>query len=700
MFLRRHYYRELVLAACGLVSAMAAIAGGGNTAADGFLFDLTLKARALSVAGAGAAEQSPIAVVVLDRRSLDAPELENLPRVLFAPHWASILDAVFSAGARAVGFDIIFTWSANRFKAGYDRPFIAALARHKESVVLARSAGAPVARPFYYALGAGADAGAVGFVELAPDADGVFRRVTARVSSEGNGPSLGLAAAVLERAGGPSMPEAVLLAPRRHLEAIPAYSLIDVVRCAEAGAETLRRAFAGKIILVGTALPEEDRMTTSDRFLAREGRPLPAADARRSGCALSPLGPSDPNSSTVPGVFVHAAAVAAVAGGEMTKTLPSIGAALIAGIAGVFGAWVGLSLTPWFAAGAVVAAEIALVAVGTALIALGFWLPLAAPAGGAAGSVFVAYVARYLAEDRRRRRVQNAFSHYLAPEIVDRLAEAGAELKLGGESRDISVMFADLSGFTALSARVPPAELMEVTNRYLGYIVEAVEATGGYVDKFIGDAVMAMWGAPVDDAEHAVDAVRAARAAVERITVESAAAKARGEIGFSVKIGINSASAAVGNVGAEKRYNYTAVGEVVNIASRLESLPGDYECHIVVGEGTAERLGEAFLLCELDRIKVKGKDESVAIFEPIAETEKATESQLEYVRRYEEALALYRAGDFAGAHERWLAAAYPWAADSQAFSGGPPRVMAARAQEYAAGPPPEPWDGVWVKETK
>src|SRR6202012_3992018 len=113
--------------------------------------------------------------------------------------------------------------------------------------------------------------------------------------------------------------------------------------------------------------------------------------------------------------------------------------------------------------------------------------------GGAIG----AYLARFLVEERRRRRVQRAFSHYLAPTIVNRLAEDETDLRLGGERRDVSVMFADLSGFTALSGRVGPEELMEVTNNYLGLIVAEVEKVGGYVDKFIGDAVMAVWGAPL-----------------------------------------------------------------------------------------------------------------------------------------------------------------------------------------------------------
>src|SRR5262249_27240955 len=160
--------------------------------------------------------------------------------------------------------------------------------------------------------------------------------------------------------------------------------------------------------------------------------------------------------------------------------------------------------------------------------------------------------------------------------------------------REVTVMFADLSGFTAMSGKVEPEVLNRLTNHYLGLIVEQVEATGGYVDKFIGDAVLALWGAPAPDARHAINGVRAALAAVARVRQEHDVAQSRGERGFSVKIGMNSGPAVVGNVGTEHRYNYTAVGETVNVASRLESVPGIYGCQIVIGPRTAELVRDEF----------------------------------------------------------------------------------------------------------
>src|SRR5262249_10597872 len=158
-------------------------------------------------------------------------------------------------------------------------------------------------------------------------------------------------------------------------------------------------------------------------------------------------------------------------------------------------------------------------------------------------ALVVAYIVRFLVEERRRRRVQNAFGHYIAPAIVDQLVDSEAPLRLGGEEREVTIMFADLSGFPALSGQVGSAELMAVTNSYLAIIVEAVEASGGYVDKFIGDAVMGVWGAPAANPDHAAAAAHAALAAVRGVMHAKAEADAEGRPGYAVKIGLNSGRA-------------------------------------------------------------------------------------------------------------------------------------------------------------
>ena len=664
---------------------------------DGPLLDLLVGARRIALPSVDRPEESPVAVIALDRRSLEDPELAPYPRVLMGPFWAAMMDGVFRAGARAVGFDLLFTYNANLFLPNFDVPMLAALDRHRERVVLARSGTTLPALPFLAALRN--DEHALGLAELAADPDGRHRRVRARYGTEHDGSLAGLADALLRRAYAPPMPAEVLLAPRRHLERIPAYAVVDVLRCAKQAPDALARAFRGKIVLVGTTLPEEDRKASSGRFLIAARTDAPALHP----CGLRRLGASDPDVSSIPGVFLHAAAIEAVTTGHLTSTAPVVVTAGLSAAASAGGAALGLTLSPWLVAGAVVLIAALLLGAATAALAANLWLPLALPLAALATAPAMAYVVRYLVEERARRHIQHAFSHYLAPAIVDRLAADPSALKLGGERREVTVMFADLSGFTALSGQVEPEVLTRLINQYLGYIVEQVEATGGYVDKFIGDAVMAIWGAPVPDSGHAMSGIRTALASAARIHREHEAAVARGEKGFSVKIGLNSGAAVVGNVGTAKRYNYTAVGETVNVASRLESVPSLYGCQVVIGPRTAELVRDELLLRELDRIWVKGGQAPIAVFEPLVERAKATPEQVDRVRRFADALAHYRAMRFADACVIWEALAREEHGPSSGHiepPQGPPAKMAERARELAAHPPPDPWDGVWILTSK
>ncbi len=170
----RHRYQKLTYALCALVSATIAVSVGGPTSADGPLLDLLVKARAIVFPVKDTAEPSPVVVIALDKRSLEEPEIAPYPRTFLAPVWATVLDAVFEAGAQAVGFDLLFSYSANRFSANYDAPFLAAIGKHRGRVVLARSAATVPARPFLAALRN--DDEALGLVDLTADRDGRFRR--------------------------------------------------------------------------------------------------------------------------------------------------------------------------------------------------------------------------------------------------------------------------------------------------------------------------------------------------------------------------------------------------------------------------------------------------------------------------------------------------------------------------------------------
>jgi adenylate cyclase len=325
------------------------------------------------------------------------------------------------------------------------------------------------------------------------------------------------------------------------------------------------------------------------------------------------------------------------------------------------------------------------------------WLPRVEPVAALASAAATVLLFRYWVVDRVGRRIRSAFSHYLAPTIVDRLAESEAELHLGGERREVTIMFADLSGFTAMSTRLSPEELMALTNSYHALMVEAVEGLGGYVNQFVGDAVMAVFGAPVPNPDHAANAARAALRVVASVMQAKADADRRGVPGYAIKIGLNTGPAVIGNVGAPKRYNYTAVGETVNIAARLEGVPEDYGCRIVVGPNTAAAIADRFVICELDWIKVKGKDMPFSVYQLIGEKSTANEAELACLAQYKAGLERYRAGDFAVAEELWRCqGAHP---NPGATATSPPLVMAGRCASLKAAPPAS-WDGVYIRTTK
>ena len=679
---------------CGAASVLVALASGGVVGLDRLLFDLTLAAH--HALGIGVRDSDGhVAIVAIDERTLIAPELRDIPRVFFGPAFARMLDAVLAGGAKAVGFDALFAYDSTRIDPQLDASFRDALARHGRRVVIGRSARMSPVLPILLSV----PENSVAFLELPRDPDGVTRQMPAELPTVSGERVPTLAARLVERAGG-LMPDLIRLAPAWHLETMPAYGLVDVLRCAE-NVEVLRAAFADKVVLVGTTLPEEDRRLAPSRFIPA---PIasPQAEAKANGCRLNQLPSSDQDSSTVPGVFLHAAAVDAALAGRNLAVATVWQNMMLSGLAAVVGAGISVSATLVVTFTVLAFCVIALVVVSGALLAVGFWFPVSVAAVALPTSAGLGYVARYLFEERRRRWIQQTFHHYLAPAIVDELATSETLPEVGGERRDVTVMFADLSGFTALSGLVSPQVLMRTTNRYLALITEEVAATGGYVDKFIGDAVMAIWGAPALDADHAEHAVTAAINISNRIMESRLEALAHGEEGFWIKMGLNSGEAIIGNVGSAKRLSYTAVGETVNLAARFESLPGDYGCMIVIGERTAEALNDSIRTCELDYIKVKGKTESVRIYEPFI-----TESGVdEYVAGYTRALMGYRERRFKEAQQMWLGLHYPGLIDPKhpTTDGGdaatPARVMARRASGFLVDPPPIDWQGEWVKDSK
>jgi class 3 adenylate cyclase len=269
--------------------------------------------------------------------------------------------------------------------------------------------------------------------------------------------------------------------------------------------------------------------------------------------------------------------------------------------------------------GTLAALGVVLLAAAAALAAFasGVWLDAAAPALAGVLAYAGAQAANYVTEGRARRRVRGLMSRYVNPEIVRQLADEALDLKLGGQRVPLTILFSDIRGFTSLSEKLSAEQVVVMLNEYLGAMTEIVFQHGGTLDKFIGDAVMALWGAPLpapDHARRAADCALAMMAELERMNARWA--QAGGSADLRIGIGINSGEAVVGNIGSLKhKLEYTAIGDAVNLASRLESLNKDMGTTIIISEATRAALGEGYDTAPLREVHVKGKEQAVLVHE-------------------------------------------------------------------------------------
>lgn len=682
------------IAGCAAATAFAVIVSGGVTPLDGRLYDSALSIKR----GLMTADEDPgrVAVIGLDARSLASEALAPYPRAFLGPVWGELIEALRQADAEVVAFDMLFIYSANRFQEGFDRDFIQALARHRDRIVLGRAEGSLPARPFLAALRF--DEASLGFVEVVPDADGVVRRVPIRLArADGAGQVHSLAGAALARAGVEGVADEVLLAPRKHLEQIPTYALIDVLECARSAPDTLAAALDGRLVFIGTVLPDEDRKLPAGRYAA----PRTAVAPDVAGCRLDRSPPSAPGRHHVPGVHLHAAAAEAVLTGEFARAAPLIAQASTAGTAAAFGAAAGLGLAPVYAFPLALGGAIALFAVMVVLLFGLVYYPAAFAIAALLLSAMLAYVIRYVLEERRRRRIQQAFGQYLSPELVRQLADAPSPPALGGEKREMTFLFCDIRDFTTLSERFQhdPEGLTRLVNRFLTAMSGIILERGGTIDKYIGDCIMAFWNAPLlepDHARRACEAALAMRAGLDRLNLELQEESAQAGREFepiAIGIGINTGPCVVGNLGSAQRFDYTVLGDAVNLASRLEAQSKHYGIAIVIGQQTAAA-AHGIALVELDRIAVTGKREVVAIHTAL-DADPESRAFTELARKHAEMLVAYRARDW----EKATALAWECRDAEPGLDSFYARYIE-RIEHFAVHPPPPDWGGVHVPDSK
>ncbi len=411
-----------------------------------------------------------------------------------------------------------------------------------------------------------------------------------------------------------------------------------------------------------------------------------------------------PVSAAMPGVEIHAQVLEAA----LTRTLLSqppyapvleFGAALLLGL-------LVIAFAPLFGPVTLVAvgALFATVLIGTSWYyyahnreLVDFTYPLLSTTTIYLTLIFSSFVR----EQSQRRQIRSAFGQYLSPALIEQLAQSPDKLKLGGEEREMTIMFSDVRGFTTISEsfKHDPQGLTSLMNRFLTPLTNAILARKGTIDKYMGDAIMAFWNAPLDDKEHQLNACEAALDMLERIDVLNKTREAEAQengltfIPINVGVGLNTGNCVVGNMGSDLRFDYSVLGDTVNLASRLEGQTKEYGFSIIVGSRTAMAIKEKFAILELDFIMVKGKTEPEVIYAVAGREDTALSERFQRLRNLTiEMLACYRDRDWEGALAAIERGRKTDLADSlvQLYD-----MYEERLHAYQESPPPPDWNGAF-----
>jgi adenylate cyclase len=655
---------------------------------------------------------SPTVVVAIDEETYETPPFKGSPTITWTGEIGRVLSAMLEGGARVVGFDLVFQNSIEQSDIpfgdgkfgdrvrGFDRNFLLALAAGSSAgkVVLGEMlrGDQPVRPSDGQRLVVRQN---IRPLNVYTDKDDVIRRVPLTFLIDGKtlpGMALELASRALAASPDIGANGAVTLAGYRipgdvtgtmalnfdaGADDIPTYSLADLSLCASKGEKDyFRREFAGKVVIIGTVLDQEDRRLTSKRFATG------TEAARRPRC----VNPAQPvagrfERSSIAGVYIHATAVNNLIGRDVAVELGRLPVLAIAALMALLAALLARLLRPVGATAAFLGAAVVYAFAATIIFGHSLVLPLVEPVGAGVAAVALMIGYRLIASDKQRRLLQKSFAYYLAPDVIEKMLASNKLPQLGGETREVTVLFSDIEGFSQIAERLSPAALMALTNAYLSAMTEIIESCGGYVDKYIGDSVVAVFGAPIDDDHHAASAVRAALGCSRRLAELNRDSSVFQGYQVSQRIGINSGSALVGNFGSQRRFNYSVMSDAVNVASRLEGANKFYGTTIIASDTTVARAGEAFAWRELDTIRVKGRTQSLKIYELLATVSELTSSQSTAITDYEAGLSHWRAREFD------LAAA---CFERSAAQDRPSALFRERAR-LAAGNAPDPdWEPV------
>lgn len=538
-----------------------------------------------------------VVIVAIDHESLARIGQFPWPREVFA----RALQNADALSPKAIGVDVVFA-DPSRFGEKDDRALENALSKIHSPVIFPSEGGnlafrkdgeegdIPEALSLVLPLGRFRSASSVSFghTNLLVDKDGVVRRFPLKIRYfEGtSAPQIlpSFAGLLLEKGYGRFLeaeegsPRIVFSAPPGGIRRIPFWRLAE-------GA--LPSDLSGKVLLIGSTAPDlhDEKLTAFSRGAEMPGVEIHAhiLNASLMGYRLLPL--------PFP-LFVFWVA--------LTGILPAFFFLRIRKISLILSLCLSLALLSF--------------AFAAFLFGRGFSANVLHATFPAVFSAVLMLAARYAFTERKRREVERIFSKYVSKDVLNLLLEHPEAVKLGGEERDVTVFFSDIRGFTTLSEKTTPTELVSLLNRYFSKMSEAVLSEGGVLDKYIGDAIMAFWGAPVEDSKQADHAVLAALSMMEQLSRLNEELQKEKGITIDIGIGIYSGKAVVGNIGSESRYDYTVMGDTVNIASRLEGLNKEHKTHIIIGESTKEKLQGKYELRSLGHVSVKGRLKPLSIY--------------------------------------------------------------------------------------
>lgn len=625
------------------------------------------------------------ALVLFDEATFDALRASGFegnwppPRAIFA----ALIAGLERAGAKKIILDLIFL---DQSSAPEQDAFLGATAAALPHVVLARTVTrAPVfwddafiaAHPDYFSTPR------TGIAAGAPDADGVLRRYEVPAS---------LAAAAFDAP--PGVPGGLL---RWYGGLEKLRSALPVINAAP---------FIGPgLEIIAPAMSEFPDISPGEiARLIREHPALtgPGFDDVRDRIVFvgaNAAGTFDHKPFAIgglePGVLSHWTAWANISGGGFIREIPAFAAFGLAAFFLAVITWIGTRVHS-IALPALVAAALVLGTLGAAHAGLsaGWFLPPTTPVVATLFALLGVAIERFWLEQRRRREVQAIFGSYVAPEVVDLLVRDPSSIELGGERREATVFFCDLAGFTDLSEQVSPEQLLDIVNGYLQETSDCLLAHGAYIDKYIGDAVMAVFGVPLPQRDHAVAACRGALATQRLIAARNEHLTLTYGRTLGLRIGLNTGEMIVGNMGSHRKKNYTVLGDCVNLASRLEGANKEFGTRILVGENTARLVRDSLILRPLSALRVKGKHTAVFVYELIGEPGDISPEQQRFLAAYTRAHALYTTREFSEAARAF----------SEAAALAPQDRMTAllldESRRFAQQPPPPDWQPVLSLSTK